>query len=236
MVYWVFVILYVALILTPVFVHDGGVRIAPTETGSVISLSFLFATAMLLLFWWKYSAASKCKRENLALKKEALSTQKDIATTYSYIGQINRKLEILRSILLGLPQSAQSSKKQEYHSILDAIRMFSHCQRFVVGFYEYREGKVLREIKSTSDYEPPVNAKVCVKNPASSQSFDTYSFIKTKQRIYHVGAYAILEKSTLKTQDVDLIHSLLAQALFFFIYSRGKTELRKKHRTTFYRT
>jgi hypothetical protein len=233
--YWVYIALFVAIVLVPVFVHEGRLLAVKNQQIAEVILIFIFGTLAWFLYYWKYSQAARLQKKNNELQKEALNASKDLSSTYHYIGQINRKLDILRSIVLGLPSSTDiSSKKQDYVSIMEAIEMFSGCKQYLIGFYDHKTGKVLKEIKAGSEFNPDIERKDCFKDQSTVLKFDDFYFLRTKQRVYHMCAYAILDKKSLRNQDIDLIKSLLAQALFLFIYTKEKEKM-EEHHNSFWR-
>jgi len=228
--YWIYVVLFVSIVFVPVLVHEGRLFASQNRQIAEITLVFIFATIAWILYYWRYQHTEKLKKDNTQLQKEVLNTSKDLSSTYHYIGQINRKLDILRSIVLGLPSTTDmSAKKQDYVAIMEAIEMFSGCKQYLVGFYDYRSGKILKEIKANEEFSPDIERKNCFKAESSVLKFDDFYFLRTRQRVYHVCAFAILDKKSLRNQDIDLIKSLLAQALFLFIYTEEKKKMEEQH-------
>lgn len=104
-------------------------------------------------------------KEKAHFIRETNRMSKDLATSYSYIGEINRKLDILKNIALGLPEAASFTSKKErevFNLILDAIRVLGKSNSFAIRFMRMSDGKMLREITSHKNLKLKCPVKECL--------------------------------------------------------------------------
>jgi hypothetical protein len=198
------------------------------EQEEVAEMVLLFCVGLigLILFNWKDIEAQKSSREKLVCARKASDAQRDLASSYAYIGATNRKIDILKEIILTVPQNMYSSKdtkkgdgRSPYAPILEAIRLFADCGDVLVGFYRITpRPRVFFEVASRNGFMPNVPRQECFFcKHVGYVAKNGFAIIRTGRSIQGVSAYAIIRRNHIKSQDVDLIKALLVQAIFLCI-------------------
>ena len=160
------------------------------------------------------------------IQKKVSRMAKDLTHSYSYIGEVNRKVDILESIALSYPETlVMTTKKQKevYKSIMDAIRLFGKSDEFALRFISMSSKEVLKEIKSF----PDASINCTIKNTDLNTQFfesDGCIIVNSPKAIDDIFCYIILKKKTpnQRLEDLEMIRTLAAQALFFFMFVRKK--------------
>lgn len=200
------------------FSVDQTEEFATLILGSVAFIVFLIQEKML----------KKNVSEKMAIQKKVNRMTKDLTHSYSYIGEINRKVDILESIALSYPESlilTTKKQKEVYKSIMEAIRLFGKSDEFTLRFICMSSKDILKEIKSF----PDVSMNFSPKNFDLTAQFvesDDFIVVNSPKAIDDVFSYIVLKKKTpnQRLEDLEIIRTLAAQALFFFMFVRKKPD------------
>jgi hypothetical protein len=174
----------------------------------------------------------KNKQEKTQIQKEISRMSKDLNHSYTYIGEINRKLDILENITAGFPETSKlpNEKKIEiYESIMSAIQMLSKSDDFILRFINQKNHQTLKEFRSNNNKTPIYQNASC---PHDGYFFENDEFIYTKSQksIDNVYSCIIIKKknSNKKTDDPEILKTLAMQALFLFMFIQEKNAKRSK--------
>jgi hypothetical protein len=173
-------------------------------------------------------------KKNLAEKNkiqgQVNSMSKDLKHSYSYIGEINRKLDILENIAHGYPESAKLTHKNEselYVSIMEAIRLFGKSDEFALRFVCLPTFELLKEVKSS----PTSTLSFSMKGRDLDINYfesDDFIIITSPKMIDGVFSYIVIKRKSLsqKVEDIEIMKTLAAQALFIFVFLRNKKQIK----------
>ena len=193
------------------------------EFATLILGSFAF---IIFLIQEKMLKKERFKKKDIQKKVNRMT--RDLTHSYSYIGEINRKVDILESIALSYPESlilTTKKQKEVYKSIMEAIRLFGKSDEFTLRFICVSSKEVLKEIKSF----PDVSMNFSPKNFDFTAQFiesDDFIVVNSPKAIDDVFSYIVLKKKTpnQRLEDLEMIRTLAAQALFFFMFVRKKPD------------
>ena len=159
-------------------------------------------------------------------------TSKDLTHSYSYIGEVNRKLDILMNIVLNFPESSQLSprkQKELYNSIMEAVGLFGRANEFEIRFINALTGETMKEIKKPGIDRIQFTQK---KDALQTQVFedDQLVVIPSPKTINNVYACIILKKknSQQNGNDLEIMRVLAIQALALFVFLRSKKDQQTK--------
>ncbi|KKQ52518.1 MAG: hypothetical protein US70_C0008G0005 [Parcubacteria group bacterium GW2011_GWD2_38_11] len=226
--YWIYLIIFTLIVFVPTFVRSGFYIFNMTQAQEFVIL-FLGSLAFSI-----FLLMEKKMKKNLAEKSiiqgQANRMAKDLRHSYSYIGEINRKLDILENIALGYPESSKLSHKNEselYDSIMSAIRLFGKSEQFALRFVCLPEYTLLKEIQSN----PGTGFNFSLENRKIEVNyFESAEFIvvTSPKAIDNIFSYIVIKKETpsQKLDDVEIMKTLVAQALFIFMFMRHKKQIK----------
>jgi hypothetical protein len=221
--YWIYLILFILAVFTPdIIQHDFS--FVPEEKAEELLIFVLGALAFLIFLQKEKQLFIKTK-EKTKIQKEALTTSKDLTDTYSYIGEINRKVDILKDIALGITEGPGLTPEKEtelYGSILHAVQIFSKSSRVSLNFVDTKSGKIIKAVKSGKKTECDAMNYRMVAEKKNFLETDKSFFIRSPKAADGVVACISIEKIT-KHQAIDdpeLIKALASQALFLFTYTK----------------
>lgn len=226
--YWAYLILSTFTVFVPTFIRKGFYVFNVEQAQELIMLLLVSLCFAIFLLTEKKMKKNIIERNKIQGQISGMS--KDLKYSYSYIGEINRKLDILENIALGYPESSKLTQRNEgelYDSIMDAIRLFGKSNDFSLRFVRLPDYAMIKEIKS--DQESKINFSFKGHN-LEINHFESANFIITTspKAIDNIFAYIIIKKNmaSQKIEDVEMMKTLASQALFIFVFMRNKKQIK----------
>jgi hypothetical protein len=221
--YWIYLILFVLAIFTPDIINRD-FPFLEEERMEELVIFILGATAF-FIFLAKEKQLYRIVAEKLKIQKEASLASKDLRETYSYIGEVNRKIDILKDIafkITGGPAITPEKETEIYRSIIHAVQMFTRSENASLLFINTKNGKTVKEIKSGKKTKCElINKEMIAKNTNFLETEETF-YIRSPKSIGDFVTCVGVEKrnKSQKIDDPDLIKALASQALFLFTFLR----------------
>lgn len=208
------------MVLTPGIVKDPFFLLS--EENAEEAIIFLLGIVGFLIFNYKEKQLSFNLKEKLKIQREIGKTSKDLAQSYSYIGEINRKLEILNNISLKLaeaPSFTPAKKKKIRDLILEAIKVLSKTNKFVIYFANLNSKKILNEIegKNKKSFPEIENLIFSLKSERNLIEVNNYLIIKSAKNISGAYAFIVIRiRDKRMLENVELLKTLASQSLLLF--------------------
>ena len=223
--YWLYLIIFTFVVFMPTLIQRGFYGFSADQTEEFATL--ILGSVAFIVFLIQERMLKKNVSEKKDIQKKVNRMTKDLTHSYSYIGEINRKVDILESIALSYPESlilTTKKQKEVYKSVMEAIRLFGKSDEFTLRFVCLSSKEVLKEIKSF----PDVSMNFSPKNFDFTAQFvesDDFIVVNSPKAIDDVFSYIVLKKKTpnQRLEDLEMIRTLAAQALFFFMFVRKET-------------
>lgn len=220
--YWAYLILFVCMIVTPEFTRDGILFFNEDDLESL--LIFCFGMVGLLLYLGKESAFLRAVREKLSLQQETNQIRKDLSQSYSYIGEMNRRIDIVKNMVVSLPQAKAPAPEKHgqvlYDPIIDATKLLAQSDCVALYFVSTRDGAILERYEvGDGEHRETLNAL------AGSHLLDTkkylweegrLSFVRSPEEAEGVSAFIVFHKMKNRLEETGIFQILAAQALFIF--------------------
>lgn len=225
--YWVYLSLFIAMIVTPELTRDGFLFFSEDDLESL--LIFCFGMSGLLLYLSKESAFLRAVREKLSLQQETNQIRKDLSQSYSYIGEMNRRIDIMKQMVVSLPQNGVSlseRKGQErYDPIIEATRLLAQSECVALYFVAIK-GAAILERYEVGDGEHRVTIQsIDGKHLLDAKKYlwdeGRLSFVRSPEEAGGVAAFLVFHKVKNRLEETGIFQILAAQAVF--IYSLNRT-------------
>jgi len=145
--YWAYLVLFILAIFVPDFVK-GGIYSFPHERLEEL-LIFSFGVIGFLIFIFKEHQLIVKEFEGKKIIKKLFNTNKELEASYTYIGEVNRKLDILMQVGLGLikhGRRARTKEREAYDSILSAAVSLLKAKNAVLRFVDVGTNKTQKEM------------------------------------------------------------------------------------------
>lgn len=220
--YWLYLIIFILAVFTPDIIQHDFPYISEEKAEEL--LIFILGATAFSIFLLKEKQLDFQLKAKSQIQREASMASKDLTDTYSYIGEINRKMDILKDIALGLAEETFISPGKEmdiYRSIINAVQMFTRSTHVSLRFINTKTSKIIREIKSSKKARCDVVNPVMSKENKSFLETEKLFFIHSPRSVNNIVACIAIEKSkkNQKIEDPEMIKALASQALFLFTFS-----------------
>lgn len=229
--YWFYLIIFILAVLVPDVVRTDFYFL--TETRLEELLIFLLGMAGFLIFIFKERQLFIQKEEKAKSQKRLKQTAKDLVDSYSYIGEVNRKMDILMQVGLGLSDRSAINKNKEkeiYHTIIGAASSLTKAKCSHLRFMDIKSRRTKREINTGDGYKKAKNSELAeMGDNVNIKKKNDYLVASSFKQINGVKGYLIVEEySELEAENInnqEILKFLATQALFLYSYvARGEQE------------
>lgn len=225
MMYWIYLVIFIAMVLTPEVITRG-IFFLNQESLETVTI-FLLGSTGFLLYLWKEKQAREHLLDKLRIQREATKISRDLMDSYSYIGEINRKLDILKNIALGLPETSTFTPEQRqelYNSIIEAVSVLGKCDIFILRFIHCEKGTLEKEIRIGKPGFDVADCLSLVEDEKTVHHFEQCSVIRAPKTMDAYGAFIILGNKRASLEDAEILKALASQALFLFTLEKRQGE------------
>lgn len=216
--YWIYLILFVIIVFVPDIVV-GDVYFIGEEKMEELMIFVLGSVIMLLLIFkdkqFKFNLEEKSE-----IQKNFHETSRDLNNSYSYIGEANRKLEILKNISLKLTSVSGADEEERqriFIAIRDAVKVLSKTDDFMIKFVDIKKKRVVDDLPG---YEPKShcdtskNMQVVFENEKSIIKENDCVIVRSVGDMNGIVAVVMFHYDQDGfPEDVELIQTLATQAL-----------------------
>lgn len=220
--YWIYLSIFVVMVFVPEFVRHDFWGLSE----NTIEELYLFFLGLVgySLFLAREKQLFKAKTEKTIFQKEVSRLTKDLTASYSYIGETNRKLEILKSIVLNIlteKKTAARMEKAPLYMIIQAVHALTKYPKIILRLSKEHVG-VIKEVKS----DPKIvfnwnlgQEEFWKKDGIYVENDECFMFVSQKYVNGVKASLIIVKDGTNRTiDDPDMLKILVFYALFIFIY------------------
>jgi len=221
--YWVFFILFVFASLTPETVR-GSLFGLPEEAAETVIVFLLGATGF-LIFFLKEKAMLRQIREKILIQREKSDITKDLSESYSYIVETNRKIDLLKGLIVSLPEAAERFRlgetRKAYRTFERSVLMSCKSAAFLIRIIDTERGTVEKEIR---------NGKV-----SSCTAIPIEKLVSSEKKVFEEGgcvvvrspgtigkyvSFLLFPKTVNRIEDPGMLGALATQGLVLFFLER----------------
>lgn len=221
--YWVYLILFILAVLIPDLIQGDFELLSETRVEEL--LIFLLGMAGFLIFIFKEHQLSIQKEDAKKNEKKLFRTTKDLAESYGYIGEVNRKMEILMQIGLGLADKSEltrAKEKETYIAIINAANALMKAKNSCLRFVDTKNKRTQKEI-SVSEICRLIKNEELIKlgEKINVKKAKDYLIVSSIKEINGVRCYLIVENYDEISNDAnnqEILKFLASQSLFLYSY------------------
>lgn len=225
--YWIYLIIFIIAVLAPDIIKGSFYFLSENRAEEL--LIFVLGIMGFLFFMWQEHQLFIQKNEKKRDKKKIDQTIKDLVESYSYIGEVNRKMDILMNISLGLTEKSNLSKNKQaeiYFSIIEASKFLMKAECSFLRFINIKDNSLEKEIKMDTCVCSIKNETMAKINDSdSAEEIENFLITSSHQMIKNIRCYLIVsdyEEQEDKTNE--MLKVLASQALFVFSYAGHITD------------
>lgn len=226
--YWIYLIIFVLAVLTPSVVSDGYVFFREEEVESL--LIFCFGAFGFLLYLAKEKTLLRVFREKLHLQKQTNMITRDLSDSYSYIGEMNRKLDIVKDLIFTLPKTtaAALSKKDGdiYASLLGTVSLLGKTDQVALCFINTKKKTIegLYKKKSRDSFTQHLDPEELLSAGKFFWEEQDYAVVRSPQQAKGIAAFLVFAKTINHIEDSEVFKILASEALLLYCLEEKRQE------------
>ncbi|TAK96432.1 hypothetical protein EPO05_01855 [Patescibacteria group bacterium] len=216
--YWIYLIVFTLMVFVPVFVAQD---LGPlTEEAAESLLILMFGSIGFLIFLWEEQQAKRNFLRRMRAQKESHRTFRDLKDAYSYIGELNRKVDVLKETSQHI--SDAPDKRELYVPYLDALRLFGKAKVVELHFLDVAQRQTLQVVPNASKLAERVDLWETIKRSENFIEDDDLFLVQAPMVIENVTAVAVLKRygASHRIEDPEMLKTLVAHALYHFMLAR----------------
>src|SRR3989344_5027965 len=140
--YWIYLSIFVAVVFMPMLVQGGLFFLAEDTVEALII--FCLGALGFLIYLAKDKALIRLIREKILLQKQTNIITRDLSDSYSYIGELNRKFDIVKNLAFHLPRALSEGARKKIRFLFFPLGSRLSARQSGSGialFREYRAKK-----------------------------------------------------------------------------------------------
>jgi hypothetical protein len=229
--YWIFLILFIITVLIPDIIRGNVFFLSQTRAEE--ATIFLMGVITFVVFTKREQLISFQKKEKEEDQKKIDQAIKDLLESYSYIGEVNRKMDILMNIALGLADRSVLSKAKEeevYQSIISAANFLMKADASSLRFVDLESGKTEKELNAQEKRTPIKNSDLAgMKKDVAVEKKKDCLIVSSAQKINNIKSYLLIcgydREAESNPKNLEMLKVFASQALFLHSYARGETKI-----------
>lgn len=226
--YWIYLALFILVVFSPEYIRQGYFFLGEDDLESV----FIFFLSLLgfLIYLAKERALGKIQGEQQKIRREKTVISQDLESSYSYIGELNRKFEILKRSVGALPGTlaafGRTAKDEElYRPILDAVKILSKADSVALYFVhtlDHRVEKICFDGKKSA-FSDITGESLLHEKTRRFWLEDSCYRVASPRTVDHFRSFIVFPKKRNDIDDHEIFKILASEALFLFcLVRRGK--------------
>lgn len=217
--YWIYLAIFILAVLTPKAIREGILFLREEDVEALII--FCFGLLGFASYLAKEKALLRVFQEKLHLQKRTNIITKDLSDSYSYIGEMNRKLDIVKELIFGLPKDTADmlSKKEPetFRSILEAAKLLAKTDTVSLRFVNVKTKAIEKILESgNSRVFASLDAETLLSSKKTFWERETYAVARSPRRAMGMMAYVVFSKTSNSVENADIFKILASQALLLF--------------------
>lgn len=221
--YWIYLAIFILIILTPKIIREGILFFREEDVEALII--FCFGLFGFVLYLAKEKALLRVFQEKLHLQKRANIITKDLSDSYSYIGEMNRKFDIVKDLIFHLPKdTADTLTKKEpetFRSILEAVKLLAKTDMVSLRFVNAKTKEIEKVLENGHGKTfVSFDAERLLSSKKTFWEEETYAVVRSPLQAKGMAAYIVFFKTSNHIEDADVFKILASQALLLFCVDR----------------
>jgi hypothetical protein len=226
--YWIFLIIFIITVLVPDIVRSNFYFLSEEHLEEV--LIFLMGAVAFGIFMKSEQQLLFHKKEKEKDKKKIEQTVKDLVESYSYIGEVNRKMDLLMNTALGLSNRSSLSPSHEnetYKSIVSAASFLLKADSASLRFVDVKNFKTKKEFRSESNGKTVKNHILSeIEESINTKKIGDCLVVSSSQKINDIKSYLIIcgfdEAEEKSPKNLEILKVFASQALFLYSYTHNE--------------
>ncbi len=211
--FFIYLLIFIIIVATPFIVQEGFWIFNEDETEALILL--VAGVASFVIYRLRDYQVFENIKDRMRLQRLFARAQKDLSESYSYIGQMNRRTDIMYDIFSNLSHmDAQSCDD----AIMSAMHSLPYTNYFCFRFIDLKKKKTRHRIGTSDRFLHLPDALFCKEANSRSYRHEDILFVYAEAEDKNLRACVALPFSNNAEDDIDFFKALCAYFLIVYIY------------------
>lgn len=224
--YFIYFTVFVLMVFVPVIVSYRTILLDVNEE-VLDGLLILFLGAIgFAIYLWEERKFRLNFRKRIAVQKESHQIFKDLGEAYSYIGEVNRKLEIMKGTALGIAENFAKKGALAYVPFFQAFALLAKSKKIIIQFWDVENKKLLGEVKTDAKLkiDSGISCEEALEREEKFFETEEFFFTKSPKDIQGIVGMVAIKRllSSHRIEDPEIMKALVAEALQLFIIAGKK--------------
>lgn len=223
--YWIFAVLFAIAVLIPDIIRGNAYFLV--EERAEEAAIFVLGSIAFLTFIRNERKIAFQKSEKEKAQKKMSQTVKDLVDSYSYIGEVNRKIDMLMGVVLGLTERSVLGRKKEketYESIVAAANFLLKAECSMIRFINLKTRRTEKEMKipECANISVANNDLIEMNEHVNVKKQNGLFIVSSPQTINNIKSYLIISgydaQEEGKPKNAEILKLFASQAIFLYAY------------------
>lgn len=217
--YWIYLVVFALMISVPHFIWRDFLFL--DEEGVEGVIIFILGMIGLMVFLKEEKELKINFRRRIKVQKESNRIFHDLNDAYSYIGEVNRKLEIMKRTSLAVAENIGKNDKIAFRPLFEAFEILAKSGKILIRLIEVESQKTVKEVKTEKRLFLELDNHYLLEKKENFLELENRFIIKSPHPVKGLIAVVAITrtKPNWKIDDPELMKALTSQALRLFILS-----------------
>jgi len=228
--YWFYLLIFIIAVLIPDIIRTDIFGV-PQERFEEFAI-FVLGIIGFLFFILKEHQLDVQRKEKEREQRRLQQTAKDLVESYSYIGEINRKMDILMQIGIGLSERPSLNKTREaeiYKSILESANFLLKAECTSLRFVNTKAIRTIKEVSLNDKCNSFKNDDLLkMGEHVHIKHFKDIMVVSSHRSINDIKTYLIISSfeasQGMDNNNQEILKYLVSQALYLYSYAAKNTK------------
>lgn len=208
--YWLYFFLFLVAISTPIFIEREAWYLTEDMRESVVIL--IAGALAFIMYALKEKSLIRHVSEKLWFQQKTTIISKDLSQSYSYIGEVNRKVDILRSMMRRLVEIRESKQDSErmLWEVLDTVKHLTQAERVSIRIFTNQICTHRLEEKGDKKIFGSVPDEILLKNGKSFFEIDGIQGVSSQDLRKKTKIFVLFSRAQNDEVDEGMLSILLS--------------------------
>ncbi len=211
--FFIYLGIFIIIVITPFLVTNNFWIFTEDETEALLLL--IAGIASFAIYRLRDYQVFQTIREKMRLQKSVVRAQKELSESYSYIGQANRRTDIMYEIFSDLSHIEATSLDE---ALLHAMELLPYTDDFCLRFIDFNEKKSSYRISATKHFEYLPDKLFCKQNVSRSYRNKDVLFIYSETKNRQLRTCIALPYSEKAENDINFFKALTAYFTMVYMF------------------
>lgn len=213
--FFLYLTIFILIVSTPFLVADGYWIFAEDETEAVVLLCA--GVVSFMIYRLKDYQVFENIKDRVRLQRSFARAQKELSESYSYIGQANRRTDIMYDIFSDL---THISSEDYDDSIMRAMELLPYTNKYSFRFINLAKEKAYDAVSSSGEFDHLPDNLFCKSNNVRSYRHKDMLFVYSDATDKNLRTCIALPYSEKAENDIEFFKALTAYFTMVYVFHK----------------